>query len=118
MVRNILEEIRALIEAATPGPFRFVYEPTKRSYIVAPDMSTRALFDNWHNMDADGRLFAASRTLLPKLLAVAGAAKALEAEINRGPDATIPGLFGVKNVLAATRARYDLQRALAALESE
>lgn len=75
-----LEEIKALIEAATPGPWEAngtgayvammsIFDDKIRKYVSAPQTGMCV-------SDGDIAFIAASRTLLPKLLAVAEAAKA------------------------------------------
>lgn len=69
-----LEEIRALCEAATPGPwavdtFGNIYKPARQGNV--------AQMRGANQEHADAAFIAAARTLLPKLLEVAEAADRL-----------------------------------------
>lgn len=92
-----LEEIRALIEAATPGPWtrypEFIKAPTR--YVAEKSAWAR-------NDDFD--FIAAARDLMPKLLAVAEALKDAIAEES------------VRDELASYICGHDALEALEALE--
>jgi hypothetical protein len=100
-----LEEIRALIEAATPGPWKHDWgnhdvegaRPERAEIVVRGENG---------NYNADLEFIAASRILIPKLLAVAEAAKEAT-ETERWLDEEI-----------STGLRKKLLYALAALEAE
>ncbi len=84
-----LEEIQKLIEASTPGPWKYdwgnweVEGPRPDRYAICgmtPDDRAPGFHGQKPNpvdSPADGEFIAASRTLLPKLLKVARAAKAV-----------------------------------------
>jgi hypothetical protein len=76
-----LSDIAKLCEEATPGPWRYLPD-TEAVYasIQGPTLSDTVCswrYDTYGKEKADASFIAASRTLLPKLLAVAEAAKAV-----------------------------------------
>ena len=85
-----IEEIKRLIEAATPGPWHSVRAAMKDSFVpcrarvVAHDKAQEnpellvEVPSYSHRPEHDAAFIAASRTLMPKLLAVAEAAKLLK----------------------------------------
>lgn len=80
-----LDEIRALCEAATPGPWcatqvdpATIYTPT----IQTKDGGLLTCMMDYGGNREDARLIAAARTLLPALLDVAEAAARLSDNIN------------------------------------
>lgn len=90
-----LEEIRKLIEAATPGPWRYdhgnqeVETRIGRWNVCDIDMYRQGRDpEASHPGDRsdDGEFIAASRTLMPRLLAVAEAAAKLDLWGSRGED--------------------------------
>lgn len=129
-----LEEIRALIEASTPGPWHatisdnFSYEG-EREEIITDNTKTwtvgpKADDANWRNdcnhpgygmLMADAQLAAASRTLLPKLLAVAKLIETCEATLDIWED---PGTLEKESVEIPWGLWRDVQLAMAALESD
>lgn len=73
-----LDEIRKLIEAATPGPWAYrIFEVDPITCIIRRDNAYpgESVADNTNLADAE--FIAAARTLLPALLAVAEKAEAL-----------------------------------------
>lgn len=69
-----LEEIQKLIAEATPGPWPCWSDPDIASQVTVDGLLRPVVIAD------DARFIAASRTLLPKLLRVAEAAKAFMAE--------------------------------------
>lgn len=70
-----LEEIQKLCDEATPGPWRWDYTGSSDYWLTSNDERIDGLWDR-HDFNEHNRQFiAASRDLLPKLLAVAWAAK-------------------------------------------
>ncbi|TXH10672.1 MAG: hypothetical protein E6R04_04885 [Spirochaetes bacterium] len=71
-----LDELKKIVEAATPGPYRVTQYPDQawavldENFVVA-DMAKRSNGKE----EATARLFAAARAYLPLLIAVAEAAK-------------------------------------------
>lgn len=103
-----LEEIRKLIDAATPGPWvRHTRLCGGYSYQVLNATGGILLeTTSYGGMSEDAALIAASRTLLPKLLAVAEAAQSV----------CEPSLWVEGEI--STRLRKRLTYALAALEAD
>lgn len=72
-----LEDIAKLCGAASPGPWSVEHEPAPDTYVVSTIIdSERNCLMEFSLSKPDADFAAASRTLLPKLLRVAEAAKA------------------------------------------
>lgn len=70
-----LEDIKKLIDAATPGPW-VAYQELQRSWYIEDKCATATILDSAMS-GSDAAFIAASRTLMPKLLAVAEEAASL-----------------------------------------
>lgn len=106
-----LDDLKRIVEAATPGPWR-THEPIPHTYsqqILTYDGGILAETTCYGKMRDDAAFIAASRTLLPKLLAVADLAWALINQNFEGePEEILDQIHGASKPLAA---------AIAALES-
>lgn len=78
-----LSDLKALVEAATPGPWeytnglmRLLGEPEHAPFVIVSEDGDKVLNDETADSD-DMRLIAALRNAAPALIAVAEAAKAL-----------------------------------------
>jgi len=109
-----LDELKKLEQAATPEPWKpdretgfcHVYKDGKRTRSIADTGPTRNGSYGSHSSWNNTQLIAASRNMLPKLIAVAEAAKI----INRSWNAGIVS-YDKNNA-------HNLNRALEALEGE
>lgn len=101
-----LEEIRGLCVAATPGPWTLLGDE-------APTCWIRELCYGYEGdlPTDDARFIAMARTVLPKLLAVAEAAKGLKPKVGHS-------CFIASSSCEACRMEDALADALAALENE
>lgn len=87
-----LEEIEKLCNAASPGPWEYVYSIFAGYSILAGEGGRIATMDSVvayrDNTKINGEFIVASRELIPKLLAVAKAAKDVSkfGEFNKGCD--------------------------------
>jgi len=95
-----LSEIRALCEAATPGPWTY----SRESYATRDKDGLIAAISS---LPRNGELIAASRTLMPLLLKIAEVAQDM---VRQCPNAN-PNPCGRCDLC-------DLEKALAALEQE
>lgn len=106
-----LEELKKLVEAATPGPWTWrLVDGICNKYLDEGAIVIEG--DACSNIDpANCRLIAASRTMLPKLIAVVEALKAERMAVDRAEKGHTAG-FDVADAMEAT------DNALSALEAD
>ncbi len=74
----LIEELQALCDAATPGPYVAVdCPPNKLCAVVTSDGDWACEYLSKENCMSDAEFYVAARKYMPKLLAVARAAKSL-----------------------------------------
>lgn len=115
-----LEEIKRVCEAATPGPWApDLYFETRLDGSTITRASGPNLRDDRAQSESDAAFIAMARTVLPKLLKVAEAAKRARADLD---DFYLKaklegGAYTIDDEWEGWFSRDEIDKALAALES-